>query len=121
MTDRKLWAVKIPADTDKSMIAYFDPPANTYDLIKEAVNDAWFACVHCPSGDDVFVDDEGLLKQLPTNIRLMHLTKYPGPLVGDGIILGPIDGNGDHTNPLTQAAVERICSWSESISNELQG
>ena len=68
---------------------------------QEAV-DGWIEAVDVPSlGVTIYVNEEGLLRRLPFNPRASFLWWYHVPgahqtmLVGDVVIVGPRDDNGD--------------------------
>lgn len=58
-----------------------------------------------PDGDDVFVDDEGLLK-LTGDTPFFTIPWYPSPLAGSGLILST-DAEGDSTDAKHDAAFYR--------------
>lgn len=70
-----------------------------YKQIYEHIQADLFALVRLKDGDDVFVDDEGLLK-LTEDSRFFILPDYPQPLAGRGLILGndPISGESTDCN-----------------------
>ena len=53
-----------------------------------------------PSSRDltVYVNDEGLLYNMPQNKSIQNLTKYPYRLVGNALVMGPIDDEGNETD-----------------------
>jgi len=74
-----------------------------YQTMSDAVG-GLIAPVRCPHGDTVYVNDEGLLMGLDLNMAAMLVTQYGGPLVGDAIVCGPLDDEGDHL-PLSPEVV----------------
>lgn len=77
-----------------------------YATMRAAVGGC-IAPVNCPHGDTVYVHDEGLCIGLEPNLAAMLVAQYPGPLVGDAIVCGPDDGEGDHL-PLSAPVVQFI-------------
>lgn len=61
-----------------------------YKQIYEHIKVDCFALVRLSDNDDVFVDDEGLLKLNP-DTKFFLLPDYPQPLAGYGLILGTDD------------------------------
>lgn len=80
---------------------------NTYDAIKNGLDDAWFDCVALDFGDvriDMWVDDEGLIKRLPINkfATQMHATRVGvdrACIAGPAFFTGGSDDDGE-TEPL---------------------
>jgi len=71
----------------------------------QAAVDGWIEAVDVPSlGVTIYVNEEGLLRHLPFNPRASFLWWYHVPgahqamLVGDVVIVGPPDDNGDGTD-----------------------
>lgn len=58
-----------------------------YKQIYEHIKADCFTLVRLANDDDVFVDDEGLLKVTPET-KFFMLRDYPQPLAGYGLILG---------------------------------
>ena len=58
-----------------------------YKQIYEHIKADCFTLVRLLDNDDVFVDDEGLLK-VDANTKFFRIKDYPQPLVGYGLILG---------------------------------
>ncbi len=102
-----IWAATITAEGE---IAFLDAKPS-YEVLREAVG-GLIAPVDCPHGDTVYVNDEGLLMGLPANFGAMLVSQYPGPLVGDAIVCGPLDGNGDHL-PLSAPVVRFLLRLSD--------
>lgn len=46
----------------------------------------------------VYVNEEGLLMRLPQNERIREVVDYPYPLVGNALIVGPADSDGNDTD-----------------------
>lgn len=46
----------------------------------------------------VYVDEDGLMKRLPTNERIGEVVDFPYPLVGTALIVGPADSEGNDTS-----------------------
>lgn len=78
-----------------------------YQTMRDAVG-GLIEPVECPNGDHLYVNEEGLLIGLERNIGAMLLAQHPH-LVGDAIMVGPLDAKGDHL-PLTAAAVKFLTS-----------
>ena len=97
-----IWAAVITADAEVSFLT----EQATYQTMRDAVGGC-IAPVGCPHGDTVYVHDEGLLIGLPVNLAAMLVAQYPGPLVGDAIVCGPVDSDGDHL-PLSGPALRFI-------------
>jgi len=74
-----------------------------YQTMSDAVG-GYIEGVGCPNGDVLYVNEEGLLIGLERNIGAMLLAQHPH-LVGDAIMVGPVDDEGEHL-PLTAAAVK---------------
>lgn len=102
----KGWGVIVRADDSVAIVPI--EKGNTYDAIKNAVDDAWFDCVSLEVDGtriDMWVDDEGLLKRLPLNkfATQMHATRVGvehACIVGPAFFTGGPDREGE-TNPLT--------------------
>ena len=90
-------------------IAFLTEPV-TYETMREAVG-GYIAPVRCPHGDEVYVHDEGLLIGLDPNMGAMLVAQYQ-PLVGNAIVCGPLDDEGEHT-PLTPQVVAFLRRLSE--------
>lgn len=81
-----------------------DPYAETVtDIQYDGHYKSIYPLIHCDTftavnfdDDDVFVDDEGLLKLTPTT-KFFRIPTYPKPLAGYGIILGH-DNAGESAN-----------------------
>ena len=58
-----------------------------YKQIYKHIKADCFTLVRLLDNDDVFVDDEGLLK-VDANTKFFRIKDYPQPLVGYGLILG---------------------------------
>lgn len=52
-------------------------------------------------GNIAYVDDEGLYKD---NLHYFQWPGYPQPLAGNGLIMGPDNGQGDHVDVTISAA-----------------
>lgn len=76
---------------------------------KQAVVGGLIAPVMCPHGDTVYVNDEGLLMGLDANMGAMLVTLSRSTLVGDAIVCGPLDDEGEHL-PLS-APVLKFLRW----------
>jgi len=61
--------------------------------------------VECPNGDWLYVNEEGLLLGLYRNTAAMLVAMHPH-LVGPAIVVGPLDEEGGHTLPLSDALVK---------------
>jgi hypothetical protein len=95
MTKRMLRAIKI--DVDKQTV---------YEVLIPDTLEALYACLDCElveigsvlaNGDEIYVDEEGLLKE-PRKDYFMVLG-MPQPLAGHGIVVGPDESellSGDH-------------------------
>ena len=59
-----------------------------------------------PGGDDIFIDDEGLLT-CDAETTFFKLPWYPSPLAGNGLILGGPDDEGESTDATHDAAYYR--------------
>jgi hypothetical protein len=94
-----IWAATITVDGDIEFLT--TKPG--YPVLRDAVG-GLIAPVGCPHGDTVYVNDEGLLMGLYPNMGAMLVSQYPGPLVGDAIVCGPLDDEGDHL-PLSAPVV----------------
>ena len=46
----------------------------------------------------VYVDEDGRMKRLPQNERIGEVVDYPYPLVGNALIVGPADSEGNDTS-----------------------
>lgn len=46
----------------------------------------------------IYVNEEGLLMRLPQNERIGEVADYPYPLVGNALIVGPADSDGNDTD-----------------------
>lgn len=46
----------------------------------------------------IYVNEEGLIRHLPMNGRILEVTDHPGPLVGTALIVGPADDEGYDTD-----------------------
>ena len=72
-----------------------------YKTLKRLLNDAHFttASVASPKfrGHVMYVDDEGLLKNLPFNLTATILYGAHSPIVGPAVLVGPADGEGYET------------------------
>lgn len=99
-----IWAATISTEGDIDFLT--EKPE--YPALRDAVG-GLIAPVDCPHGDTVYVNDEGLLMGLYLNMGAMLVSQYPGPLVGDAIICGPLDGEGDHL-PLSAPVVRFLRS-----------
>lgn len=83
-------------------------------VIKKGVDDAWFDMTHIKVGGqvlDVWVDDEGLLKNLQFNFLNPHITQ---------VIVGPVvvcagDAEGESI-PLTKEIAEKVVVWLDQHS-----
>lgn len=60
-----------------------------------------FTVAHIGDGNDVFVDDEGLLKDLYST-AFFAVDGYPQPLAGKGLVLG-CDDEGESVSPSIKA------------------
>jgi hypothetical protein len=76
-----------------------------YKQIYEHIKVDCFALVRLSDDDDVFVDDEGLLKLKPST-KFFALPDYPQPLAGYGLILGN-DNEGESISAHHDAAFYR--------------
>lgn len=93
--------IYVPADNSKSL--------EVRDLEKledyQVAVDGWIEAVDVPAfGVTIYVNEEGLIRRLPFNPRASFLWWYHVPgahhamLVGDVIIVGTPDENGDNTD-----------------------
>ena len=73
----------------------------------QAVVGGLIAPVVGPHGDTVYVNDEGLLLGMQRNFGAELLAMSRGPLVGDAVICGPLDEEGNH-KALSPKAAEFI-------------
>jgi len=101
-----IWAATI--NTEGTIEFLTEKP--TYEVLRDAVG-GYIAPVTCPHGDTVYVHDEGLLMGLDPNMGAMLVSQYP-LLVGDAIVCGPLDDEGDHL-PLTAPVVQFLRRLSE--------
>lgn len=46
----------------------------------------------------VYVDEDGRMKRLPQNERIGEVVDFPYPLVGNALIVGPADSEGNDTS-----------------------
>jgi hypothetical protein len=76
-----------------------------YKQIYEHIKVDCFALVRLADDDDVFVDDEGLLKLEPST-KFFALPDYPQPLAGYGLVLGN-DNEGESISAHHDAAFYR--------------
>jgi hypothetical protein len=102
-----IWAATINTEGD---IAFLTEKPE-YRVLSDAVG-GLIAPVAAPHGDTVYVNDEGLLMGLDPNMGAMLVAQYPGPLVGDAIVCGPLDDEGDHL-PLSAPVVQFLRRLSE--------
>jgi len=66
-----------------------------YKQIQKAIDANCFGVVSIPNDDDIYIDDEGLLKG--NNYFFMH-KDVPTPLCGKGLVLGANHDTGDSTS-----------------------
>ncbi len=102
MTDT-VWAASITTDGDIALLT--EKP--DYPTLSRAVG-GLIAPVNCPHGDTVYVNDEGLLQGLALNMGAMLVAEHEH-LVGDAIVCGPLDDEGDHL-PLSAPVVKFLRS-----------
>jgi hypothetical protein len=76
-----------------------------YKQIYDHIRVDCFTLVRLADDDDVFVDDEGLLK-LDSSTKFFALPDYPQPLAGYGLILGN-DSEGESISAHHDAAFYR--------------
>jgi hypothetical protein len=78
---------------------------NTYEAIKEALNGATITFVRFAEEAGFYVDDEGMLNELPLNVpaSMTSFGAYYGPVV----LVGPPDDEGE-TQPCCSAGVEML-------------
>jgi hypothetical protein len=62
------------------------------DLIRQMIDCTYFDIVRVDTDTCMFVDDEGICKQLPGNVYATLFARYPYPIHGNALILGV---NGD--------------------------
>lgn len=106
------YIVKVPVSGSIEVIPFDE--GNSYGQIKDAVG-GYIELAPIPAiptkepyGIDCFVDEEGLLKYLPFNERLMTFARpvYDLPLVGDAVFVAH-DADGE-TVGLTKADADAI-------------
>ena len=74
--------------------------------IQKAIKAEWFTTVRISRRDYIYVDDEGLLKDLSTQAFFIH-TNYPQPLAGIGCVLGCDEEGESMDTTLTLEQVKR--------------
>ena len=70
----------------------------------------WIEPVHLPDAGVMYVNEEGLIKNLPVNAIASMIVKLNGgdiPIHGNTIVCGPADEHGDETD-LTMVGFELI-------------
>lgn len=78
-------------DPYEETITEFDYSGN-YEDINTAIESRCFTIVHIDDkGNDLFIDDEGLLRGNLSFEKFIKIDSYPEPLVGKGIVLGSND------------------------------
>jgi len=102
MTDT-IWAATVKVDGSIEFLT--EKP--TYKVLSDAVG-GYIESVYCDAGDVLYVNEEGLLVGLERNVPAMLIAQHPH-LVGDAILVGPLDDEGEHL-PLTAAAVRLLKS-----------
>jgi hypothetical protein len=103
----KYVVTKRPGEVAK--LAECDSDIVPSDVIKKGVDDAWFDMTHIKVAGhvlDVWVDDEGLLKQLPVNFMNPFIMQ---PIVGPVIVCAG-DDEGESI-PLTKEVAEVCVQW----------
>lgn len=63
-----------------------------------------------PAGDVIYVDDEGLLKDL-TQQAFFMIEGFPQPLTGHGLVLGTDDSGESITPTITAEEVAKRVTW----------
>lgn len=111
-------AVIIKANKEREVVEF--SPETCYTTLRDAVG-GLIDCVSLPSqGLDLWVNDEGLLEGLPINPVASALwygegyLKEPQPLVGDVIITGVADDEGN-TQGLTDEQVQGLLDYDKEI------
>lgn len=85
-------------------------------VIKKGVDDAWFDMTHIKVAGqvlDVWVDDEGLLKNLRFNFLNPSIMQT---IVGPAVVCAS-DAEGEST-PLTKELAEKVVVWLDHYSRE---
>lgn len=72
-----------------------------YESLKAALDGGWLEIAPTPGSPFMmFCDEEGKLKGLPFNERANTLANryrsWEDPLAGNVVIVGPVDGDGEH-------------------------
>jgi len=98
-----IYGAKIPTSGEVEFLT--DPVV--YKTMSDAVG-GYIEPVGCPNGDVLYVNEEGLLCGLDRNVGAMLVGQHPH-LVGDAIVVGPLDDEGEHL-PLTAALVKFLKS-----------
>lgn len=100
-------------DPYKETITEFDYSGN-YEDINSTIESRCFTIVHIDDkGNDLFVDDEGLLRGNLSLEKFIKIDSYPDPLVGKGIVLGSNDmGESTDTTLTIDALKSMVQFWS---------
>ena len=83
----------IPADPDADVeIIDLECTRHTVLIAAKAKIGGWIEMVHTRElmnrQQVLLVDEDGLSKELPVNVRALNESRYPGIIVGDAIICG---------------------------------
>lgn len=89
LIDAKNRAVKIMPEAEYSL-----------DQIRTAIGCQWITMAALPSGDEIVLDDEGLINGQENYFWFEGCNQ---PFAGNGLVVGPPDDDGDSTNPTITA------------------
>lgn len=94
----------IPADPNRPVVAQDVQPK--LEKLRETIGGGWLEAI---TRDDwhMYVDEEGLLKELPQNQRASKLARRT--LVGDAIVLGHT-AQGDEAN-VPKKVLDAVAGW----------
>lgn len=65
-----------------------DHDTDANDIIRKLIGCTYFDIVRVDTDTCMFVDEEGISKQLPGNVYATLFARYPYPIHGDALILG---------------------------------
>lgn len=93
-------------DAKSRTVTDVDYSGDYKDIYKLIGCDLFTLVRNLPDGDELFVDDEGLLK-LTGDSPFFSIPWYPSPLAGSGLIVSADNASGDTTDAKHDAAFYR--------------
>lgn len=96
--------IRIPVEGDPSLVTIQETD-DELEILQGIVG-GLIEPVPVDENHDLYVNEEGLLENLPVNFNAMFVAAHQF-LVGDAVMVGPVDDEGN-TGSVSQAWIERL-------------